>query len=75
MNRGKKPRKADLPAGWTHDRVKDVAAHYEGQSEADALAEDEAAFKGRPETMVEIPHELLPRVRRLLAKHKSARAC
>ncbi|MBI3270452.1 MAG: hypothetical protein HYZ53_15695 [Planctomycetes bacterium] len=71
----KKSKARELPVGWNHQRVKQVLAHYEGQADAEAAAEDEAAFKGRPETVIELPHELLPRVRRMIAKHKAARAC
>ncbi|GJG85386.1 hypothetical protein tb265_05670 [Gemmatimonadetes bacterium T265] len=32
------------PAGWDEARVRRVLAHYEAQSPAEALAEDEAAY-------------------------------
>ena len=36
------------------------------------MAEDEAAFE-EPETIMEIPAELLPQVRQLLAQYKAAK--
>lgn len=36
-----------MPIGWDEARVRRLLAHYEGQSEAEAVAEDEAAF-GEP---------------------------
>ena len=33
-----------LPKGWTQERVDRLADHYDGQSDAEALAEDEAYF-------------------------------
>jgi len=33
------------PPGWDEERVKRVLAHYEQQSEEEAVAEDEAAFE------------------------------
>jgi hypothetical protein len=34
-----------LPPGWDAKRVRRVLDHYEGQSEEEAAAEDEAAFE------------------------------
>jgi|HubBroStandDraft_1064217.scaffolds.fasta_scaffold97539_2 TIR domain len=34
-----------FPAGWDEDRVRRVLAHYEGQTEEDALMEDEAGVE------------------------------
>lgn len=42
--------------------------HYEGQSEDEAAAEDEAARSGRDRTMMEIPTRLVSAVRELLAR-------
>lgn len=33
-----------FPAGWNEARVRKVLEHYEGQTEDEAVAEDEAAF-------------------------------
>ncbi len=33
-----------LPRGWDAQRVQEVLAHYEAQTEEDALVEDEAVF-------------------------------
>ncbi len=59
-----------FPPGWNEKRVKDVLAHYESQTEEEALAEDEAAFEVAGQTVMEIPTELVPKVRELIAKHK-----
>jgi len=63
-------KKSELPPGWDEARVRTVIAHYEQQSEEEAVAEDEAAYESATETFVEVPNELLPAVRELLAKHK-----
>lgn len=34
-----------FPAGWDEEKVQSVLAHYEGQSEEEALLEDEAGFE------------------------------
>ena len=59
-----------FPEGWDEERVRRVLAHYEGQTEAEAVAEDEAAYEDRTQTVMEIPVELVGAVRELIAKHK-----
>lgn len=61
-----------FPPGWDEARVRDVLAHYESQTETEAVAEDEAAFEAEDQTVMEIPTELVPKVRKLIAKHKVA---
>ena len=61
-----------FPAGWDEERVARVLRHYESQTEEEAVAEDEAAFETDGQTMMEVPTELVPAVRELLAKHKAA---
>jgi hypothetical protein len=65
-------KQSKFPAGWDEDRVKRVLAHYEAQSEDEALAEDEEAFENPTQTVMEIPTDLVPAVRQLLAKYRSA---
>ena len=62
--------RSEFPDGWDEERVRKVLAHYEEQSEDEAVAEDEAAYEDRTHSLVEVPVELVPAVRRLLAKHK-----
>lgn len=63
--------KTQFPTGWDEKRTKDLAAHYEGQSEDEAAAEDSKYFDN-DEALVRVPHEILPQVRALIAKHKEA---
>ena len=60
-----------FPKGWDEQRVKRVLDHYEQQSEDEAVAEDEAAFEERSHTVMDIPVDLLPAVRDLLAKRSA----
>lgn len=53
-------RKSKFPPGWDEERVHRVLAHYEGQTEEETVAEDEAAFEGRSHTVMEILNELVP---------------
>lgn len=61
-----------FPSGWDSERVKKVLAHYESQSEEEAVAEDEAAFETQGQTVMEVPTELVPTIRDLIAKHHVA---
>ena len=48
-----------------------VLDYYEEQTEDEAVAEDEAAFENDSHTIVEVPKELLPTVRELIARHQA----
>ncbi len=61
-----------FPAGWDEARVRRVLEHYESQSDDEAAAEDEAAFESTTHTIMEVPVELVPEVRELLAKRRAA---
>jgi hypothetical protein len=61
-----------FPPGWNEQRVRSVLSHYESQSEEEAVAEDEAAREGTTGTVMEVPTELVPKVRELIAKYKKA---
>ena len=61
-----------FPAGWDEDRAKRVLAHYEEQTEEEAVAEDEAAYEAADQTVMEVPTDLVPTIRNLIAKRKSA---
>jgi hypothetical protein len=67
----KKVKPNRFPRGWDEERVRRVLAHYEGQTEDKAVAGDEAAFEDETQTFMEIPTELVPVVRELIAKHQA----
>lgn len=58
-----------LPDGWDEAKVRRVPAHYDGQTEDEAVQEDEAGFRAT-ETVMSVPHELVSEVRDLIAKHQ-----
>ncbi len=59
-----------FPEGWDEERVRKVLKHYQDQTEEDAVAEDKAGYEDRTESIVEVPIELVPAVRELIAKHR-----
>ncbi len=61
----------NYPSGWDQERVRKVLEHYETQSDEEAVAEDEVAFEATTHTTMEVPVELVPAVRELIAKRKT----
>jgi len=59
------------PAGWDAERVRRALEHYETQSDEEAVAEDEAAYEATTHTAMEVPVELVPAVRELIAKRRA----
>ena len=59
-----------FPKGWDERRVSELLAHYETQSEEEAVAEDEAISLDPGQTVMEIPSRLVPAVRELIARHE-----
>ncbi|HEY6644978.1 hypothetical protein [Povalibacter sp.] len=59
-----------FPPGWDEERVRRALKHYESQSEEEAVAEDEAAFDSSAMTVMNVPKELVPEIRELIARHK-----
>ena len=59
-----------FPRNWEEKRVQHVIAHYEKQTADEATNEDETVFgNAAAQTVIQIPQELLPIVRKLLAEH------
>lgn len=63
--------KENFPAGWDESRVQRVLDHYESQCDEEAAAEDEVAFDSPTHTAIEVPVDLVPEVRELIAKHEA----
>ena len=59
-----------FPEGWDEHRVQRVLEHYGNQTEAEAVAEDESAYEDQTQSVIEIPVELVPEVRALIAKYR-----
>ena len=64
-------KQSKFPPCWDEERVRRVLKHYEEQTEEEVVAEDEAAFENQTQTAMEVPNELVPTVRELLAKHQA----
>jgi len=66
-------RESRYPPGWDEDRVRRVLEHYEGQTDEEAVAEDEAAYEATTQTTMAIPVDLVPAVRELIAKRRTGK--
>lgn len=53
-------------------RIKEVIAHYANQTEDEEAAEIEVALKAENIALMDIPTELVPKVRALLTRKRSA---
>jgi len=58
-----------FPVGWNEERVRQVLAHYESQSDEEAAMEDERAFKTPEWAEVKVPVKLMPVVRQLIDQY------
>jgi hypothetical protein len=63
-------KESKFPSGWNEERVRRVLEYYESQTDEEAVAEDEAALSGS--TVMNVPADLVPTVRELIAKHKKS---
>jgi hypothetical protein len=64
---------SNYPPGWDEDRVRRLIDRYEKQSEEEAVAEDEAVLEEESLTLVEVPQELVPAVRDMIARYEQNR--
>jgi hypothetical protein len=64
-------KQATYPAGWDEDHVRRVLKRYETQSDEEAMAEDEAGYAATTHTAMEVPVELVPAVRELIARRRA----
>lgn len=59
-----------FPPLWDGLRVREVIEHSEHQTDEEAVAEDEAAFERAHDTMMTVPHDLVPAVRELISRYE-----
>jgi len=62
----------EFPPGWDEARVRELLDYYERQTEEEAAAEHDAALASPGHTLMEIPTELVPAVREIIAQHERA---
>jgi hypothetical protein len=63
-----------FPRGWNQKRVQEVIAYYDRQTEEEEAAEYEAAMKVEGLTVMFVPTEFVPQIRRLIRGRRDARS-
>jgi hypothetical protein len=56
------------PRGLNRRKVQAIIAHYENQTDDEAIAEDDAAYHSNKITMMGVPVRLVGKVQKLIAK-------
>ena len=65
----KKPKDPNrYPKGLNRKKVEALVAYYDNQSDEEAIAEAEAAYRKRSSALVEVPIRLLPKIRQMIAR-------
>ena len=72
VRKGSRSKKQVFPRGWDEERVKKVIEYYDNQTEDEELAEYEAAMRIEGQTVLLVPTELVPEIRRLIASRRGA---
>ena len=61
------------PVGWDEERIRKLAEHYDNQTEDEEVAELEAAMTAQEnETVMVVPTDLVPAIRKPIAKKRPA---
>jgi hypothetical protein len=67
-----KRKKQVFPLGWNEKKVREVIAYYDSQTEDEELAEYEAGMKVEGLSVMLVPSELAPEIRRLIGRRRGA---
>lgn len=60
-----------FPSGWDREQVHRILEHYETQTDEEAVAEDDPVFGRSDWAVVEVPAELMPVVREIIAQFEA----
>lgn len=67
-----KKKNQTYPVGWDEERIRQLAEHYDNQTEDEQVAEHEAAFLAEGQTTMVVPSELVPEIVKLISKKRPA---
>ncbi len=65
-------RKQKYPLDWDEKRIRRLAEHYDNQTEEEQVAEHEAAFRAKSQTVMVVPTELVPQINKLINRKRPA---
>ena len=60
----------ELPTDWDEQSIQELADHYDNQTDEEAAAEHEAALSDPATIHMEVPADLVPLFRELIAKRR-----
>jgi len=63
----------EFPVGMDEQSILDLVDYYDSQTDGDAAAEHEAALAHPTGTLMDVPTELVPVFRELIARHQQKR--
>lgn len=63
----------EFPAGMDEQSIRDLVDYYDSQTDEDAAVEHEAALARPTGTLMDVPTELVPVFRELIARHQQKR--
>jgi hypothetical protein len=63
----------EFPAGMDEQSIRDLVDYYDSQTDEDAAAEHETALAHPTRTLMDVPTELVPVFRELIARHQQKR--
>jgi hypothetical protein len=63
-------KKQRLPKGWTQEKIRKLAKHYDNQTEDEQAAEIDAALAEENQAVMVVPTELVPEIVKLINKRR-----
>lgn len=70
IRKKKPPAKQRFPKGWDQKRVQAVIDYYDNQTDEEGAVEYEAGMAINGQSMMLVPTELIPEIRKLIAGRK-----
>ncbi len=64
--------KQKLPPGWDERKVRAVIQHYEQLTDEELAREIESAPEVSEETLISVPTDLVPAVKKLIVRHQKS---
>ncbi len=71
MKKTKAP-KQKQPPGWTQKEISELARYYDNLTEEEQVAEIEGGLARNGQTVMVVPTELVPEIRKLISRRQTA---
>jgi len=67
-----RPPRQKPPPGWTQKEISDLARYYDNLTEEEQVAEIEGGLARNGQTVMVVPTELVPEIRKLISRRQTA---